>query len=141
MLNYHSTIQFYVKQFIVCIYLFRALLLLNNIDYKILNYSLYYFLEAVASNRYYPKPTREEFQKEVVASLKVAKQRFRNARGRHPGISGNRRNLQAAADALYHDDVNNHEDNINRENNYDHTDVEDVENDSDDSGKHSSNDN
>nr|XP_012230754.1 PREDICTED: uncharacterized protein LOC105677028 [Linepithema humile] len=102
--------------------------------------------QAVASNRYYPKPTREEFQKNIVASLKIAKQRFRNARGRHPGIQGNRRNLQATADALYNDDNDgdnrnsenddNDRDNRNSENEHN---VTDVENDSDEN-EHSSND-
>ncbi|XP_011863547.1 PREDICTED: uncharacterized protein LOC105559668 [Vollenhovia emeryi] len=88
--------------------------------------------QAVASNRYYPKPTREEFQREVVGSLKVAKQRFRNARGRHPGVQGNRRNLQAAADALFNEDVGNHGDNNRPENQYNNGE-------SDDSSEHSSN--
>jgi len=69
----------------------------------------------------------------------VAKQRFRNARGRHPGIQGNRRNLQTAADALYNDeDIDNHENNRNQpqSNNND----EDMEiNNSDESDEHSSN--
>ncbi|XP_071577849.1 uncharacterized protein [Temnothorax nylanderi] len=70
--------------------------------------------QAVASNQYYPKPTREEFQRAVVGSLKVAKQQIRNARGRHPGIQENRKNLKAAAYALYNEDVGNHEDDRNQ---------------------------
>ncbi|XP_039314518.1 uncharacterized protein LOC105193411 isoform X2 [Solenopsis invicta] len=88
--------------------------------------------QAVGSNRYYLKPTREEFQKEVVASLKVAKQRLRNARERHAGIQGRRRNLQAAADLydeLYDENVSNHED----ENISNH---EDDGNQSEDNGEH-----
>lgn len=101
---------------------------------------MYYFTEAVASNRYYPKPTREEFQREVVASLKVAKQRNRNARGRNPGIQGNRRNLEAAADALYNDDVGNYENDRNQPENENNNNTEHLDlNDSDDSSEHSSN--
>lgn len=59
--------------------------------------------------------------------MKIAKQRFRNARGRHPSIQENRRNLQTTADALYNDDDNG--DDRNPENK--HNNVEDVENDSD----------
>lgn len=90
---------------------------------------IYYFLEAVGSNRYYPKPTREEFQKEVVASLKVAKQRLRNSIQRHPGIQGRRKKLQAAADVLYNDE--NQSESENSENSTD------TENESGDSGEHS----
>lgn len=68
----------------------------------------------------------------------MAKQRFRNARGRHPGIQGNRRNLQAATDALYdNEDVG--DDRNRSENEHNNNNIVDVENDSDDSGEHSSN--
>lgn len=69
-------------------------------------YFLFVFKEAVATNRYYPKPTREEFQREVVGSLKIAKQRIINSRSRHPGLSGNRWRLEKAANALYNEDAN-----------------------------------
>lgn len=99
---------------------------------------IYYFSEAVGSNRYYPKPTREEFQKEVVASLKVAKQRLRNATERHPGIQGRRQKLQAAADALYNDEnISNHEDDGNQSESENSNNIRDTENESDDSGEYS----
>lgn len=69
----------------------------------------------------------------------MAKQRLRNTRGRHPGIQGNRRNLQAVADALYTDYDNaddNHEDEINEQNERNNNNIEGLENNND-SGEYS----
>lgn len=68
----------------------------------------------------------------------MAKQRFRNARGRHPGIQGNRRNLQAAADALYNEDGNREDERNRQQNEHNNNDIEDLEPNSDDSDEHSS---
>jgi hypothetical protein len=97
-------------------------------------YFLFVFKEAVATNRYYPKPTREEFQREVVGSLKTAKQRIINSRKRHPGLPGNRRKLEKAANELYNEDVN-HDLQANRllQNDNNHREMEDSSDDSDNS--------